>query len=117
MKPEDIEKIAEAIAQALAPSFAAIQEAVTPKEPETPVEDEDEVDVAVVAEAIAAADLPKSARDRVYAGVKLGKDVAELVESEKAYIKDIRESIVSEAPAGTVRAAATGEFTATLKDW
>lgn len=95
MTPEDIEKLAEAIAKSLAPAFSDLKESLTPKEPE---HKEPDTTVADVVEALVTADLPKELRARV-------------LESEKPLdtlndIKAIRESLASSSavePVGRVQ--------------
>lgn len=90
MTPEDIQKIAEALAAAMAPSFAAITEALKPA-----VVEEDEVDplkvASEVAEALVTADLPKSARAKVLIAVEGGATIADAIIAEKLYITELAE--------------------------
>ncbi len=95
MTPEDIKAIVEGIKEAFAPSFNELKEALAPASVEAPpVEPAVEaVDVAAITESLIEADLPKAARERVLAQVNSeGVDVAKLIESEKAYIDQLRES-------------------------
>lgn len=64
--PEEIEKIAESLAKALATEFASIREALTPVAPETEDPAPEGESVAEVVEALIDADLPKELRTRVY---------------------------------------------------
>lgn len=106
MTPDEIKQVAEAVADALKPTFTALQEALTPE----PAEEEqtEAPDVAEVAEAIAASGLPEAARKRVYEGLKVeGADVKALIEAENTYIAELKESAKKddedEGGAGIVR--------------
>lgn len=99
MTPEEIEAVAKAVAEALKPA---------------PADDaEKEVDIAAVAEAMVAADLPESARKRVYEGMKVeGADVAALIEAEKAYVAEIvKESEVEDVPGRLRESGSTTDYT------
>ena len=87
MTPEDIQKIVEALVAAISPEFAKITEALKPADNE----DTEAVAASDVAEALIAANLPKSARTRVYAAVKTGSDLTEAVKAETDYITELRE--------------------------
>jgi hypothetical protein len=103
LEADDIKAVAEAAA-------AAVIEALKPAAP-AEVET-DSPDVAAVAEAVATSGLPKSARERVYEGLKVeGADVNALIESEKKYIEELKVDAPSEDP-GRVRegSAATTDF-------
>ena len=89
MTPEEIQKLAEALAAAIAPEFAKLTEALTPKVEE---EEVDPMKVATeVAEALVAAQLPKSARAKVLTAVEGGATVADAITAEKAYITELAE--------------------------
>ena len=111
MKPEEI---AQAVTEALAPTLTAIQEALRPTEPEAT--ETETVDVAAIAEAIAVADLPKSARTRVYEAVKAGTEVGAAITAESEYIKELRANL-AESATGHVQTADSGNFDATIKGW
>lgn len=104
MEPEDIEKVAEKLAEALAPHFATLKEALAPaQKPEG--EETKAPETAEVAEALVAAGLPESARKRVYEALKVeGADVKTAIEAEKKYIEDVlKESEKAEESAGRTR--------------
>ena len=120
MTPEDIQKIAEALALALAPSLSEIKEALKPA-PVVVTEDAT-ADVATVTEALVAAGLPESARKRVYEGLKTDPkaDVAKVIEAEKAYVAEITETFKAEAETdtdGTLREAAKNGVDFSIGAW
>ena len=90
MTPEEIQKIAEALVAAMAPEFAKITEALKPAEVQ-----EVEVDplkvASEVAEALVAAELPKSARAKVLTAVEGGAKIEDAITAEKAYITELAE--------------------------
>ena len=90
MTPEEIQKLAEALAAAIAPEFAKITEALTPKVEEEPPVDAMKV-ATEVAEALVAAQLPKSARAKVLTAVEGGATIADAITAEKAYITELAE--------------------------
>jgi len=105
MTPEDIQKIAEALAAAVAPMFATLTESLKPAPVVDPAGDAT-ADVATVAEALVASALPESARKRVYEAMKTpNADVALVIEAEKAYVAEIMEGAKSE-DGGVLREAA-----------
>lgn len=113
MKPEDITAVTEAVKAALEPLF----ESLKPAEPETPSETEGE-DTATVAEAVASADLPKSARSRVYESVSAGTPVAEAIKAEQEYIAELQESAAQTQDTGRVREAGkANDFDGTVGLW
>lgn len=116
MTPEDIQKIVEALTAALASEFTKITEALKPAEPV--VEEKAEVDpievATEVAEALVAADLPKSARTKVLEAVKAGKTVAEAITAETQYIAELK----AEAPSqGRVVETKTSEIDFSVGAW
>ena len=120
MTPEDIQKIAEALALALAPSLSEIKEALKPA-PVVVTEDAT-ADVATVTEALVAAGLPESARKRVYEGLKTDPkaDVAKVIEAEKAYVAEITETFKATAETdtdGTLREAAKNGVDFSIGAW
>lgn len=90
MNEQEIKALAEALAAAIKPEFAALTEALTPKPVETP---KDEPDFAAVVEAAVEADLSKSSRARVVEAVKSGKDLNEALATEKS----LKDEILAEA--------------------
>lgn len=90
VKPEDIQALTEALKAAVAEAFVAIKESLVPEpkvEPET-----EQAKPSDIAEALVAADLPKSARAKVYEAVEHGAKVEDAIEQEKQYIKELSES-------------------------
>lgn len=100
MTPEDIDKVAEALAKTLVP---ALTEAFAPPV----VEDEEAVKPAEVAEALISADLPEAARKKVYSAVEAGAVLTEAIAAEQEYIKGLTESLGSEL--GTHKGSAPAE--------
>lgn len=102
--PEDIAQIAEALAKAIRPAFAELQEALTPA---PPVETDGavEVDNSEVSEALIAANLPEAARNKVYEAIKAGTKVTEAIATEQEYIKSLKEAanISDEGPEGKIK--------------
>lgn len=96
MTPEEIAALTKSV-------VAEVVAALTP-EPNQ----EEAVEASEISEALIAAELPKSARDRVYKAVESGVALAEAVEAEKTYIKELTESLkktqeqVEEAAQGVV---------------
>lgn len=88
------EEIQEAVNTAVAAAIPQIVEALTPQVDE---QENEETDVETVAEAIATANLPESARKRVYTAVRSGEDVAEAIEAEKGYIDEISKTLKESA--------------------
>ena len=75
---------------------AAVAEALAPVE-ET--EEKEEVDVAAVAEAMVAADLPEVSRKAVYESLRAGGDLAEAIESQKAFVESVKTHFKEQADA------------------
>jgi len=103
MTPEDIQKIVEALTAALVPEFSKITEALKPAEPEK----QDEVTPSDVAEALIAANLPKSARTRVYKAVETGAAIEEAVKAEADYITELREDAAALVEQNRVKGSTT----------
>jgi len=110
VKPEDIEKIAEAVTAGLTPLFDGLKESLKPAEKDEAA-DETETDLSVIAEALVEADLPKSARTRVYGAVKSGAKIEEAVEAEKTYLAEVRESLKSDVVEGRIKESGKNEAT------
>lgn len=70
---------------------AAVAEALAPA-----VETE-EVDVAAVAEAMVEADLPEISRKAVYESLRAGGDLAEAIESQKAFVESVKSHFKEES--------------------
>lgn len=89
MTPEQIQELTEALVNAVQAPLEKLSEklleAVTPVE----VEEADEPDVAAIAEAVVEADLPKSARGKVFEAVKAGADVDEAIVAVKEFVDSI----------------------------
>ena len=92
MTPEDIQTIVEALVTAITPEFATITEALKPADDP----DKEVVQASDVAEALIAANLPKSARTRVYSAVQTGTKLDEAVKAEADYITELREDAQKE---------------------
>ena len=78
---------------------AAVAEALAPAE-ETEVREEPTVEA--VAEALIAAELPEVSRKAVYESVRAGKDVAEAIEAQKAFVESVKAHLKEEAPKAKV---------------
>lgn len=104
MKPEEITQVAEALAEALKPSFATLTEALTPKAPEKDAEEVEGPSTADVTEALIEANLPKAARTKVFEAVNAGSTVEDAIKAETEYIRELSEAAKGvEAPSGEVR--------------
>lgn len=112
--PEDIQKVAEAVALALEPSLTKISEALKPVEA-PPAEDETEgIDRAEVTEAAVEAGLSKTARARVLVAVDGGATVAEAIDAEKALRDEIlKEAQVDPVVVGRIRESGSSNETFT----
>lgn len=102
MKPEEIKELAEAIVAGLAPSFAELKEALTPVEVEEDETEEGE-DIATIAEAVAKAELPEIARNKVYLAVKEGAKVDDAIKEQTDYIKALSEASDNSGFVGKVK--------------
>lgn len=113
VKPEDIQKIVEA----MTPLFDGLKEALTPKEPEKPEAGAEEApDHGDIVEAAIDAGLSKSSRARVVKAVDDGATLEEALKAEK----DLREEILKESATqhgGTVKTAADADFDARVTGW
>ena len=75
---------------------AAVAEALAPNvEPE----DDEEIDIATVAEAMVAADLPEVSRKAVYESLRAGVDLNVAIESQKAFVESVKSHFKEEASA------------------
>jgi len=82
---------------------AAVAEALAPaEEPE-----KDEVDVEAVAEAMVEANLPEVSRKAVYESLRAGRDIAEAIESQKAFVESVKSHFKEEAKAAPAAAEET----------
>lgn len=77
--------VAAAVAEALAPAVES--------------EEKEEIDVAAVAEAMVEADLPEVSRKAVYESLRAGGDLAEAIESQKAFVESVKNHFKEEAKA------------------
>jgi hypothetical protein len=89
MTPEELNQIAEKLAEALAPSFASLKEALAPAVIE--VVETEGADALEVAEALVEA-FPnsKASRTRVAEAVKNGATVADAITAEKALVESVK---------------------------
>jgi hypothetical protein len=89
-----------AMIEALSAQVAEIANALKPEE-ETPVETE-EVDVASVAEAMVAANLPEVSRKAVYESLRNGVDINEAIEAQRAFVESVVSHLKETADAASV---------------
>lgn len=82
---------------------AAVAEALAPAEEP---EEKEEVDVEAIAEAMVNAELPEVSRKAVYESLRAGGDLAEAIESQKAFVESVKAHFKEEA-----KAAPTAEET------
>jgi hypothetical protein len=75
---------------------AAVAEALAPA---VETEEKEELDVAAVAEAMVAADLPEVSRKAVYESLRAGGDLAEAIESQKVFVESVKAHFKEEATA------------------
>lgn len=110
MNEQEIKALAEALAAAIKPEFAALTEALAPKAPEK--EDEDTVDFAAVTESALAADLGKSSRERVVKAVREGIKVDDAIAAEKSLKEEfLAEAKTDDVAKGNVKTAGvSGDF-------
>ena len=77
---------------------AAVAEALAPA---VDTEEKEEIDVAAVAEAMVEADLPEVSRKAVYESLRAGGDLAEAIESQKAFVESVKSHFKEEAKAAS----------------
>jgi predicted DNA-binding protein YlxM (UPF0122 family) len=75
---------------------AAVAEALAPA---VETEEKEEIDIAAVAEAMVEADLPEVSRKAVYESLRAGGDLAEAIESQKAFVESVKSHFKEEAKA------------------
>ena len=75
---------------------AAVAEALAPA---VETEEKEEIGVAAVAEAMVEADLPEVSRKAVYETLRSGGDLAEAIESQKAFVESVKSHFKEEAKA------------------
>jgi hypothetical protein len=118
MTPEDIEKVAEAVAKAIASQFDDLKEALKPATAPEPNQETEAPTAADVAEALVVANLPRAARDRVYEALKVdGAVLADVIEAEKNYITEIKESVASTDDDTFVRESTDKKFDRRVGSW
>lgn len=93
---DEIKAMLEEMNTAIEAKFAALAETLSPSEEP---EEKEEVDVAAVAEALVAADLPEVSRKAVYESLRNGGDLAEAIESQKAFVESVKSHIKESAVA------------------
>lgn len=97
--------------------FAALVETLSPV---VETEEKEEVDIAAVAEAMVAADLPEVSRKAVYESLRNGADLAESIEAQKSFVESVKshlqESAVAATPADETVVVNTAEAKARLTD-
>lgn len=74
---------------------AAVVEALAPNE--DPEEEKEETDVAAVAEAMVEAGLPEVSRKAVYESLRTGGNLAEAIESQKAFVESVKSHFKEES--------------------
>lgn len=118
MTPEEIEKVAEALAAALAPAFVTLTEALKPVVPVVPEDEGTEgVDALEVAEALVEA-FPESKvlRTRVAEAVKNGTPLADAIKAEKDLVEALKgdfEKVSDDDSVLKARESADKDFTTT----
>ena len=92
----DLKELSDQLAELPNLVAAAVAEALAPAE-ET--EEKEEVDVAAVAEALVAADLPEVSRKAVYESLRAGVDLTDAIENQKAFVESVKSHFKEEAAA------------------
>jgi len=101
----DLKELSDQLAELPNLVAAAVVEALAPAE-EPEEEEKEETDVAAVAEALVAADLPEVSRKAVYESLRAGADLTEAIENQKAFVDSVKSHFKEEADAS---ARAAGE--------
>jgi hypothetical protein len=96
----EIKELSEQIAELPTLIAAAVAEALAPAV--DPEETEETVDVATVAEAMVAADLPEVSRKAVYESLRNGGDLNGAIESQKAFVESVKSHLKESAAAVAV---------------
>ena len=91
----ELEELANMMAELPNLVAAAVVEALAPSG--DPKEVKEEVDVAAVAEALVAADLPEISRKAVYESLRAGADLQESIESQKTFVESVKSHFKEEA--------------------
>lgn len=116
MNEQEIKALAEALAAAIKPEFAALTEALVPKVTEEPIVEEG-VDEAAVVESAVEAGLSKASRTRVVEAVRAGTKPEDAITAEK----ELREQILAESKqdtqVGVVRETAPDGGTYKVGGW
>jgi hypothetical protein len=113
----EIKELSEQIAELPTLIAAAVAEALAPAV--DPEETEETVDVAAVAEAMVAANLPEVSRKAVYESLRNGGDVNEAIEAQKSFVESVKSHLKESAVAVTVEetlATHTTEAKPSLRD-
>lgn len=113
----EIKELSEQIAGLPALIAAAVAEALAPAV--DPEETEETVDVAAVAEAMVAADLPEVSRKAVYESLRNGGNINDAIESQKAFVESVKSHLKESAAAVTVEetlVSHTAEAKPSLRD-
>lgn len=104
-----------AMLEELDAKFTALAETLSPAEEP---EDKEEIDVAAVAEAMVAADLPEVSRKAVYESLRNGADLTEAIEAQKSFVESVKshlqETAAPVAPAEETVVVNTTEAKETL---
>lgn len=114
---DEIKAMLEAMNEAIEAKFAALAETLSPEEEP---EEKEEIDVAAVAEAMVAADLPEVSRKAVYESLRNGADIAEAIEAQKSFVESVKshlqETAVVAAPVEETVVVNTVEAKPSLAD-
>ena len=90
----ELKELSDQLAELPSLVAAAVAEALAPV---VESEEKEEVDVAAVAEALVAADLPEISRKAVYESLRAGADLQESIESQKAFVESVKSHFKEEA--------------------
>lgn len=113
----EIKELSEQIAELPTLIAAAVAEALAPAV--DPEETEETVDVAAVAEAMVAADLPEVSRKAVYESLRNGGNINEAIEAQKSFVESVKSHLKESAAAVTVEetlVSHTAEAKPSLRD-
>ena len=91
---DEIKAMLEAMSEAIEAKFAALAETISPDEDP---EEKEEVDVAAVAEALVAANLPEVSRKAVYESIRNGGDLNEAIEAQKSFVESVKSHLKESA--------------------
>jgi len=94
----DLKELSDMLAELPNLVAAAVVEALAPNE-EPEEEEKQETDVAAVAEALVAANLPEVSRKAVYESLRAGADLTESIENQKAFVESVKSHFKEEADA------------------